>query len=102
MVAPIDVPSIVPPVIATEEAFWVDIVPRPVMSVFGIVDEAVKALVPLPFTYPVRVVAPVPPCETVTVPDVIWLALMAMVAFAAAVSWPCALTVKVGTTEAEP
>ena len=50
-----------PPVIATLEADCVDIVPRPVISVFGIVEDAVIALVPLPFTYPVSVVAPVPP-----------------------------------------
>ena len=61
VVAPIDVPLIVPPVIVTELAFCVDIVPRPVMSVFGIVADAVKALVPLPFKYPVRDTAPVPP-----------------------------------------
>jgi hypothetical protein len=44
------VPFIVPPVIVTLEAFWVDMVPRPVMSVFGMVAEAVKALVPFPTT----------------------------------------------------
>ena len=37
------------------------------MSVFGIVVAAVKAVVPLPFTYPVRDVAPVPPYGTVIV-----------------------------------
>ena len=47
---PIGVPLIEPPVIATDEAFWAAIVPKPVMSVLGIVAEAVKALVPLPFT----------------------------------------------------
>jgi hypothetical protein len=50
VVAPTDVPSIVPPVIATELADCVDIVPKPVMSVLGIVDDAVNALVPLPLT----------------------------------------------------
>ena len=49
VVAPIDVPFTVPPVIATEDAFCVDIVPRPVMSVLGMVAEPVNALVPLPF-----------------------------------------------------
>ena len=38
------------------------------MSVFGIVADAVKALVPLPLMYPVRVVAPVPPLATESVP----------------------------------
>jgi hypothetical protein len=50
VVAPIVVPLIVPPVMATAVAFWVDIVPRPVMSVLGTVATAVIALVPLPFT----------------------------------------------------
>ena len=50
VVAPIDVPLIVPPVMATLLAFCVDIVPKPVMSVFGMVDEADIALVPLPDT----------------------------------------------------
>jgi hypothetical protein len=44
------VPSTVPPVIATLLALWVDMVPNPVISVFGIVAEAVKADVPEPFT----------------------------------------------------
>ena len=44
------VPPMVPPVIATEFAFCVDIVPKPVMSVFGIVDDAVNDAVPLPLT----------------------------------------------------
>ena len=48
--------------------FWVDIVPKPVMSVFGMVEEAVKGLVPLPLTYPVKAVAPVPPFLTASVP----------------------------------
>ena len=36
VVPPMTVLSIVPPVIATALAFWVDIVPRPVIPVFGI------------------------------------------------------------------
>ena len=48
VVAPIDVPSIVPPVIATALAFCVDIVPKPVIAVLGIVVDADTALVPLP------------------------------------------------------
>ena len=48
VVAPIEVPSIVPPVIATALAFCVDIVPKPVMAVLGIVVDADTALVPLP------------------------------------------------------
>lgn len=39
-------PAIVPPVIATALAFCVDIVPRPVMSLFGMLADAVNALVP--------------------------------------------------------
>ena len=50
VVAPTVAPSIAPPVIATELAFWVDIVPRPVMAVLGIVVDAVMVLVPLPYT----------------------------------------------------
>ena len=50
VVAPTEVPSIVPPVIATELAACVAIVPKPVISVLGIVVEAVKADVPLPLT----------------------------------------------------
>jgi hypothetical protein len=50
VVAPTVVPSIAPPVIATELAACVDIVPKPVMSVLGIVDEAVRAAVPVPLT----------------------------------------------------
>ena len=38
----------------------------PDKSVVGIVEEAVIALVPLPFTYPVSVEAPVPPLATAT------------------------------------
>ena len=48
VVAPIDVPSIVPPVIATALAFCVDMVPNPVIAVLGIVVDAVNALVPFP------------------------------------------------------
>ena len=48
VVAPIVVPLIEPPVIVTELALCVDIVPRPVMAVLGIVEDAVKAPVPLP------------------------------------------------------
>jgi hypothetical protein len=44
--APMVVPLILPPVIATLLAFCVDIVPRPEMSVFGIDATAVKADVP--------------------------------------------------------
>jgi hypothetical protein len=40
----------------------------PVTSATGIDAEAVMALVPLPLTYPVSVVAPVPPLATATVP----------------------------------
>ena len=50
--------------------FSVDIVPKPVMSVFGIVVEAVKGLVPLPYKYPVKVTAPDPPEATGSVPVV--------------------------------
>ena len=50
VVAPTDAPSIVPPVIATLLAACVDIVPRPVMAVLGIVVDAVMVLVPLPNT----------------------------------------------------
>jgi hypothetical protein len=49
VVAPMDVPSIVPPVIATALAFCVDIVPKPVIAVFGMVVDAVTALVPFPY-----------------------------------------------------
>ena len=70
VVKAIDVRVAVPPVIATDDAFCVDIVPRPVMSVFGIVEDAVKADVPLPLTYPVSVMAPVPPEATGNVPVV--------------------------------
>jgi len=47
---PIATASSVPPVIFTELAFCVDIVPKPVISVFGIVLDAVMTDVPLPFT----------------------------------------------------
>ena len=43
-------PATVPPVTATLLAFWVDIVPRPVTSVFGMLALAVIAEVPLPLT----------------------------------------------------
>ena len=42
----------------------------PDRSVVGIVLDAVIALVPLPLTYPVKVVAPVPPFATATVPTI--------------------------------
>lgn len=64
VVAPIGVPSIEPPVIATVLAFCVDIVPKPVIAVLGIVVDAVTALVPFPYRYPDKVVAPVPPFAT--------------------------------------
>ena len=67
-VAPTVVPLIAPPVMATALAACVDIVPRPDMSVFGIVADAVRAAVPVPLTYPVRVIAPVPPLATGRVP----------------------------------
>lgn len=50
VVAPTVVPFIEPPVIATEFEFCVDIVPKPVMAVLGIVVEAVIVPVPLPYT----------------------------------------------------
>lgn len=48
VVPPIVAPLIVPPVMATELASCVDIVPKPVMSLLGTVLDAVNALVPLP------------------------------------------------------
>ena len=48
--------------------FLTEIVPKPVMSVLGIVAEAVKAAVALPLTYPVNVTAPDPPLGTLRVP----------------------------------
>ena len=57
-----------PPVTDIALEFCVDIVPKPVTSVLGTVELAVNAEVPLPFTYPVRVVAPVPPLLTPHVP----------------------------------
>lgn len=78
VVEPTVVPSIDPPVIATEVEFWVDMLPRPVMSVFGIDDEAVRALVPVPLTYPVSVVAPVPPLATLRVPPRVIVPLTVM------------------------
>ena len=68
VVAPTVVPLTVPPVMATALAACVDIVPRPDTSVFGIVADAVSAAVPVPLTYPVRVIAPVPPPATGRVP----------------------------------
>ena len=50
VVAPTVAPLIVPPVMATALAAWVDIVPRPVMSVLGMVADAVITPVPLPLT----------------------------------------------------
>ena len=47
-----------------------DIVPKPVMSVLGIVVDAVNAPVPLPEIWPVRVVVPDPPADTGNVPEV--------------------------------
>ena len=47
----------------------------PLMSAPGIVVAAVSAVVPLPFTYPVRVDAPVPPFATTSVPVLITFAL---------------------------
>lgn len=41
---------IVPPVMFTELAFCVDMVPKPLTSVLGIVADAVMTEVPLPFT----------------------------------------------------
>ena len=70
VVPPIAVLLMEPPVIATALAFWVDIVPNPVMAVFGMVVDAVMADVPFPYTYPVSVAAPVPPCATANCPDV--------------------------------
>ena len=61
-------PEAVPPVIATADAFCVDIVPSPVISVFGIVALAVIGAVPVPLTYPVKVLAPVPPLDTTNMP----------------------------------
>jgi hypothetical protein len=43
-------PEAVPPVIATALAFCVDIVPKPDMSVLGIVALAVIGVVPVPLT----------------------------------------------------
>lgn len=48
--APIVVPLIAPPVIATALAFCVDMVPKPVMAVLGMVVLAVMMPVPLPYT----------------------------------------------------
>ena len=48
VVTPIVVPLIVPPVMATAPALCVDIVPKPVIAVLGIVVDADTALVPFP------------------------------------------------------
>lgn len=40
------------------------------MSVDGMVEDAVNGDVPLPFTYPVKVPAPVPPTLTDSVPEI--------------------------------
>jgi hypothetical protein len=53
---------------ATVLAFCTLIVPSPVISVLGTVSDAVKVAAPLPFTYPVRLVAFVPPLLTGNVP----------------------------------
>ena len=50
VIAPIVVPLIAPPEMATKLALCVDIVPKPVMSVLGMVAEAVRAEVPVPLT----------------------------------------------------
>ena len=50
LLAPIVKPLAVPPVIVTASEPCTDIVPKPVMSVLGMVGEAVMALVPLPLT----------------------------------------------------
>jgi hypothetical protein len=64
-------PLIVPPVMATAFAFWIDMVPRPVMSVLGMLVTVVNAVVPEAFRYPaVKVAAPVPPLATPKIPDV--------------------------------
>ena len=59
-----DAPLIDPPDIDTKLELWVDMLPKPVMSVLGIVEDAVRAEVPVPLTYPVNVTAPVPPEST--------------------------------------
>ena len=59
------------PLIVMAELANCALVTVPDRSVVGIVPEAVNALVPLPLTYPVRVVAPVPPFDTPKVPVMI-------------------------------
>jgi hypothetical protein len=51
----------------------------PLRSVVGIVAEPVIALVPLPFKYPVRVTAPVPPLATPNVPARVTAPVVAVV-----------------------
>ena len=48
VVAPTVAPSIAPPVMATELAFWVDIVPRPLTCVFEMAIAVVAAAVSWP------------------------------------------------------
>ena len=50
VIAPMVVPLIAPPEMATKLALCVDMVPNPVMSVLGIVEDAVRAEVPVPLT----------------------------------------------------
>ena len=50
VIDPMVVPLIAPPEMATKLALCVDMVPNPVMSVLGIVAEAVRAEVPAPLT----------------------------------------------------
>ena len=68
VVALTDAPATEPPVIATLLAFCVAIVPAPETSAIGIVALAVSGAVPLPLTYPVSVLAPVPPDAVLSVP----------------------------------
>ena len=56
------------PLIVIAELASCAFVTVPDRSVVGIVLDAVNALVPLPLTYPVKVVAPVPPLATIRVP----------------------------------
>ena len=50
----------------------------PDRSVVGMVDDAVIAPVPFPITYPVKVVAPVPPLATPRVPAKVTTPVVAM------------------------
>lgn len=59
--------------------FLTEIVPKPVMSVLGIVADAVKAAVALPLTYPVNVIAPDPPLGTPRVPASVTAPVVAVV-----------------------